>query len=159
MAFSYMWQTQERLATPATGAGDNQPQKHVSEQRDRLSLARWISLAEAELLWDYPNPDQLEGDSCRMGFPNWRRTLILPLIEMCATSDDADNVLEQRCVDRWFNPLQKATKDSGVLEAGLYDSLRQAVHMDRELALTVKDLFHDGAAKLWRRIAVLVELG
>lgn len=159
VAFSYMWQTRERLATRArttTSTADNeQPGQPAPEERDE---AGWLSLAEAELIWDYPNPDQLDGESCRMGFPDWRRELVLPLIGACTAAEGAEQILERSCVERWSSPFHQAARDSGVLKAGLYNGLRHAAAVKTERGLTVRDLYRDGAAKLWRRIAVLMEL-
>ena len=159
VAFSYMWQTRERLATHAsttTSAADNeQLGKLTPENRDEVG---WLSLAEAELLWDYPNPDQLNGDSCRMGFPDWRRELVLPLIDACTAAEGAEQLLDRSCVERWSSHFDQAARDTGILKAGLYKGLRHAADVENERGLMVQDLFRDGAAKLWRRIAVLMEL-
>eukprot|EP01043_Picozoa_sp_COSAG02_P033033 COSAG02_NODE_2235_length_9420_cov_27.032722_3_plen_159_part_00 len=156
MAFSYMWQTRERLADHAQAAtNDNGPlAKHAAQEPIE---AEWLSLAEAELLWDYPNPDQLEGDSCRMGFPDWRRQLVLPLIEACTDSGLVEQVLERSCVDRWSTPFTRVAKDNGILKAGLYNGLRQAAGVNKARDLTVRDLYRDETAKLWRRVAVLLQ--
>jgi hypothetical protein len=150
-----MWQTRERLAPHARLANDDDERE--SYARREPNEAEWRSLAEAELLWDYPNPDQLEGDSCRMGFPDWRRQLVVRLIQTCTESEVAEQVLERSCVDRWSTPFQRVAKDSGILKAGLYNGLRQAAGVTSARGLTVEDLYSDEAAKLWRRIAVLLE--
>lgn len=150
-----MWQTRERLAAHARlDISDIERENYAREVPIETG---WLSLAEAELLWDYPNPDQLEGDSCRMGFPDWRRQLVEPLIEACAESEVLDQVLERSCVDRWSSPFKRVAKDSGVLKAGLYNGLHKAAGVAKAHGLTVEDLYRDETAKLWRRVAVLLE--
>jgi hypothetical protein len=203
-----MWQTRERLSPDAAAASEQQQQQQQQQQQEEeAAAAAWLSLGEAELLWDYPNPDQLDGDMCRMGFPDWRRMLVEPLLDACAAATAAAaaapadsgaaeeeeegaggggaQILERRCVDRWFSSqewrlLKKAAVETGVLKKergvySLYNALRRAAAArsqsraadedgkgekegeDDGGELSAADVYSDGAARLWRRLAVVME--
>ena len=183
VAVSYMWQTAERLDEDAQAVQDADATGEPAEAQEDEG-EEWASLGGVELLWDYPNPDQVNGEQCRMGYPDWRRMLVEPLLEACAeeTAGGDEARLSAACVDEWYagragGRLAAAARATGALlpgggaagavdggeEPSLASALVQLGCGPPDGAsggagrLRAGSLYSAGPAALWRRLLVLEE--